>query len=188
MIIPVRRLVTGRDASGRSQILFDGPASNMVEHPAWPGLGATLLWASAAVPANIQGRQDAAEGPFRVMPAAGGVNFTIAQFAPESDFEAMTDEQRRAAREVGDFLDDTVVAADDRLSGMHKTSSVDYDVVLRGRLTLVLDSGEYELGPGDAVIVRGDRHAWRNYGSEPAVMAVVSVSARGLDPSTELQT
>ena len=62
---------------------------------------------------------------------------------------------------------------------MHATTTIDYDTVISGRLTLVLDSGEYELGPGDTVVVRGDRHSWRNYGSEPAQMAIVSVHAVG---------
>ncbi len=45
------------------------------------------------------------------------------------------------------------------------------ELVNDGPVTLILDSGEYVLKPGDAVIMRGDRHAWRNDGSEPALMA-----------------
>jgi hypothetical protein len=41
-----------------------------------------------------------------------------------------------------------------------------------------LDDGfEVRLGTGDVVIQNGTRHAWRNRGSEPCVMAFVSVGA-----------
>ncbi|MBV8274302.1 MAG: cupin domain-containing protein [Verrucomicrobia bacterium] len=49
------------------------------------------------------------------------------------------------------------------VSPMHRTLSIDYAVVLSGRLELILDSGEaITLRPGDTVIQRGTNHAWRN--------------------------
>ena len=41
MLKPVRRLVTTRDAQGRSKLLVEGQAPASVSHPAWPGMGAT---------------------------------------------------------------------------------------------------------------------------------------------------
>lgn len=44
---------------------------------------------------------------------------------------------------------------------MHHTDTVDFDVVIEGSMSLELDRDTVELGPGDAVLLRGDRHAWR---------------------------
>ena len=57
---------------------------------------------------------------------------------------------------------------------MHATGSVDYGVILSGKITLELDEGEVtELGPGDVFVQNGTRHAWRV--EEKCTMAVVLV-------------
>ena len=49
------------------------------------------------------------------------------------------------------------------VSPMHRTSSVDYGVVLSGSLELELEDGvKTLLGPGDIVVQRGTNHLWRN--------------------------
>ncbi|KAI9713159.1 MAG: hypothetical protein M1820_001144 [Bogoriella megaspora] len=48
-------------------------------------------------------------------------------------------------------------------SKMHRTSSVDYGVVLEGQLELELDSGEKRImNRGDVCVQRATNHAWRN--------------------------
>lgn len=45
----------------------------------------------------------------------------------------------------------------------HRTASIDFAVLISGELELLLDSGESRLlKPGDHVVQRGTRHAWRN--------------------------
>lgn len=48
-------------------------------------------------------------------------------------------------------------------SPMHRTNSLDYGIVLSGRLELELDDGvKTLLHPGDIVVQRGTIHLWRN--------------------------
>ncbi|KAI9667673.1 MAG: hypothetical protein M1821_000490 [Bathelium mastoideum] len=48
-------------------------------------------------------------------------------------------------------------------SAMHRTTSVDYGVVLEGQLELTLDSGEQRImNRGDVCVQRATNHAWRN--------------------------
>ena len=48
-------------------------------------------------------------------------------------------------------------------SPFHRTSSLDYGIVLSGQLELELDDGAKTLlGPGDIVVQRGTMHLWRN--------------------------
>ncbi|WP_245439801.1 cupin domain-containing protein [Microvirga aerophila] len=61
---------------------------------------------------------------------------------------------------------------------MHRTCSVDYNIVLDGSIWLELDDGnETMLNQGDVVIQQATRHAWRNKGDRPATMAFVLVGA-----------
>ncbi len=183
MLKPVRRLVTTRDDKGRSKLLVEGQAKASVSHPAWPGMGATMLWTTDQVPADKRGDIDATVREFHAMPKPGGVNFVVAQFPPEAEYRTMPPAEQKAARNVDDFLAGHDMSHEDVMIGMHATETIDYDIILSGQLTLILDSGEYVLGPGDAVIMRGDRHAWRNDGSEPAMMAAATVST---EPSAQL--
>ena len=62
---------------------------------------------------------------------------------------------------------------------MHQTPSLDYVTVIRGKLLLELDDGKtVELHPGDTVVQRGTRHAWRNPTDEPAAISVVLLGAK----------
>lgn len=61
--------------------------------------------------------------------------------------------------------------------GWHTTATIDYAIVLSGRVELGLDSGWLELGPGDVVVQRANRHAWRLVGDEPAQLAAVMIAS-----------
>jgi quercetin dioxygenase-like cupin family protein len=63
---------------------------------------------------------------------------------------------------------------------MHVTRTVDYIIVLAGRVTLLLEQGEVELKPFDVVVQRGTNHGWVNRGTEPAVMAAILIDAKPL--------
>lgn len=48
-------------------------------------------------------------------------------------------------------------------SGMHRTNSLDYGIVISGQIELELDDGSKTLlNPGDFIIQRGTIHSWRN--------------------------
>lgn len=78
----------------------------------------------------------------------------------------------------------TVLRVVDLLPGtsapMHRTSSLDYGIVLSGTAELLLDDGHVTaLKPGDIVIQRGTIHGWRNPSTEQtARIAFVLLDAR----------
>lgn len=52
------------------------------------------------------------------------------------------------------------------VSPMHRTVSLDFGIVLAGKIELVLDSDETRtMEVGDVAIQRGTMHAWKNVGS-----------------------
>ena len=66
-------------------------------------------------------------------------------------------------------------------SPMHRTESVDFGIVLAGRMVLALDDSEVTVGPGDLVVQRGTDHAWENRGDEVARILFVLVDGRFSD-------
>ena len=58
---------------------------------------------------------------------------------------------------------------------MHKTDTVDYIILLKGDVTLILDEEEIDLKPFDVVVQRGTNHAWVNNGTEPALLIAVLI-------------
>jgi hypothetical protein len=61
---------------------------------------------------------------------------------------------------------------------MHNTDTIDFDFIISGSTTLILDDGEHELRAGDSVVVTGVDHAWRT-GPDGAEVATVSVGTVG---------
>ena len=61
---------------------------------------------------------------------------------------------------------------------VHRTSSVDYAVVISGSIDMELDDGVVvHLEAGDTLVQRGTVHNWVNRGSEPCRIAFVLVAA-----------
>jgi mannose-6-phosphate isomerase-like protein (cupin superfamily) len=62
---------------------------------------------------------------------------------------------------------------------MHRSATLDYDIVLEGHVGLELDDGvEVTLGPGDVVVQNGTRHRWHNRGDTVARFMSVTIGAR----------
>jgi quercetin dioxygenase-like cupin family protein len=105
---------------------------------------------------------------FHAKPIAGGeaefaLLWTTATVPADNN-----DETDGRSRDAGLTLTrGSVIRVVDMLPGcrspMHRTSSIDYGIVLSGRIELELEDGvKTLLGPGDIVIQRGTNHLWRN--------------------------
>ena len=62
-----------------------------------------------------------------------------------------------------------------RNAAMHETDTIDYIILLKGDVTLILDEEEVQLKPHDVVVQRGTNHAWVNHGSVPALLIAVLI-------------
>jgi hypothetical protein len=180
MLQPVRRIVTGHDAEGRSIIVSDGRATNLVSSPERPNRGLTNLWVTDRVPASNAGNADTVAGPaVGLHPPKNGIVFRFFQIAPEKEVAHLSEAERQkqaaaifAAMGAGHARVNT-----GRHSSMHKTETVDYIILLSGEVTLLLDEGEAKMKPFDVVIQRATNHGWVNYGDIPAVLVAVLIDA-----------
>jgi mannose-6-phosphate isomerase-like protein (cupin superfamily) len=141
---------------------------------AMPGLALTDLWETKGAPASNAGAGDAAERPVHLEPPRNGTILRIVEFPPDSAWRNRTDGK------VG-FKSIGAGHAQDRASAdpmMHKTSTVDYIIVLKGEIHAVMETGEKLLRAGDILVQRGTNHSWSVRGNEPCIVAAVLVSAK----------
>jgi mannose-6-phosphate isomerase-like protein (cupin superfamily) len=174
MLKPIRRVVTGHDAHGKSVILSDGPSPHVLTIPNVPTFGMTNLWVTDGTPADNTGSRDGAARPVVLEPPAGGTIFRVVEFPPDRTLAGF---DRTAAFEsmgAGHAMDRDAT----RHPGMHKTATVDYAIVLSGEIWAVLDEAETLLKTGDVLVQRGTNHAWSNRGAGPCLVAFILVSAR----------
>ena len=174
MVWKIRRVLTGHDSDGKSIIMTDGIAPNVLEMASMPGLALTDLWETKGAPASNDGNADAAERKVHLEPPKNGTILRIVEFPPDSQWRQSAD-ARKAFNSIG------AGHASDRHSAdpmMHKTSTVDYIVVLKGEIWAIMDKGETLLKAGDILVQRGTNHSWSVRTSEPCVVAAVLVSAK----------
>jgi quercetin dioxygenase-like cupin family protein len=129
----VRRIVTGIGADGSSQVLSIGeaPVVHRFEGPAGTEAVVRELWSSAA-PATLEAAPATlTPAGFDVRCTPGASRWMVVEWEPG------------------------------RSVPLHATETLDYDYVIAGELTLLLEAGEVTLGAGDAVVLPGVVHGWR---------------------------
>ena len=176
MIWRVRRVLTGHDAEGRSTFIADGHAPNVKEMPSFPGLALTDLWETKGAPASNAGDADAADRPIHLEPPKNGTIVRIVEFPPDANRPKGND-GRAGFKAIGAGHVQDKHSSDPM---MHKTSTVDYIIVLKGEIYAVMEKGEKLLRAGDILIQRGTMHSWSVRGNEPCIIAAVLVNAKPL--------
>jgi mannose-6-phosphate isomerase-like protein (cupin superfamily) len=143
----LRRVITGHNARGRACILSDERVDNGV---AWTSLPGQPL---ALDPDGSKPSLLPTTAP-KLEPPSGG---SCCHYVVMEPWKSM---QARLAQGAIPGVDK---------DGFHRTSTVDYIVILSGEVTLVLDEDQTILKAGDMVIQRNTNHAWRNHTDRPVV-------------------
>ena len=174
--MPVRRVVTGHNAQGKSIFLMDGPAPHIYQRSPGSTL-VTELWDTAATPASNTGDADPTQRPFRLPPPKNGSVFRIISYPPDSERLGALQKEHASHHDDGTGRAGAIDRSGARHPGFHKTSSIDYAIVLSGEIFALMDEGEVLLKQGDVLVQRGTNHAWSNRTSAPAVLAFVLIDA-----------
>lgn len=174
----LRRIVTGI-VDGRSIVALDGPPQPSMEFA--PGVGLYEIWTDGGGALDRTARPQAAPDGVVLSPPFGGVKLRWFSVAPNGAGEEAPETRaffRDAFRSIG--------AADEqpdtrRHPGMHLTHTLDFIVVVEGKVRLLLDDDERVLGPGDVVVQRGTNHAWLCEGDTAALLVAVLIDKRFAD-------
>jgi hypothetical protein len=162
---PIRRVVTGNDANGRSCVLFDSAAPNV--NPGAISQGATMtdIWVYQSSPAVISGIRDDGNLPFHFEPPAAGGHLRIVQSSGKpADYDASRDAAHRPLHPTRLRPDGVWDRGGQNYfsSPMHKSATVDYGILLEGERSLILDRGHVVMHAGDVVVQLGNWHGWTN--------------------------
>ncbi len=179
-IKPIRRVVTGNDAQGRSCVLIDSAAPGVMANTFKKGTGMTDIWKFDTCPAPLSGERDDGNLPFHFEPPALGGRLRIVQSECKPPvYDAAQDNYITAEHLPRRTEGGTWERGRQNLftTRIHKSETVDYGILLSGERVLVTDAGEHVLKPGDVVVQLGSWHAWsdRNHGSQ---MAFVMMGAK----------
>jgi mannose-6-phosphate isomerase-like protein (cupin superfamily) len=171
---PFRRIVTGRNAAGKSVVIADG------RPPAPPAsIPQVLFWSTTSSPARALSVADADREPNSLRVPEGGNRIVYFEMPPAGGGTLPRATLDSIAIEMWAALGAPEVRVDARRHPfMHQTATIDYVVLLNGRITLVLDEGEVDLEPFDLVVQQGTNHAWVNKGPEPALLLGVLIDAK----------
>ena len=106
-------------------------------------------------------------------PPANGTIFRLVEFPPDIAWRGKAD--------AGDAFD-SIGAGHTPVKGsdepmMHKTSTVDYLIVVKGEIWAILDDSEVCLKQGDMMVQRGTNHSWSVRTDEPCLLAAILVNA-----------
>lgn len=183
LMTSIRRVVTGRNESGRSAVVMDGIAPN-TRAAMGSGRRYTDVWVWEEAPLSLSDKRDAGNLTYDFPgPPNGGHVRVVHANTPPAGFDRSKD-----AEQVP--LHEPKVTPSGRMwerggnnaytSAMHKTETVDYGILLVGERILVLDDGELPMAPGDVVIQVGAFHAWTNPRLSGA-MAFDMIAARFVD-------
>ncbi len=127
---PVRRVVTGHDATGKAVVISDATFDS-VPNPKKTALF-TLVWTSDGAPVDNDDTTDGRDRDVDLTLPGGSVIRVV------------------------DMLPLTTAP-------MHRTSSLDYGIVVSGSIELLLDDGSATLvEPSGIIVQRGTIHSWRN--------------------------
>jgi hypothetical protein len=175
-IRPIRRIVTGHDAAGRSTILQDGPSPHAMNMAGIDHFGVTDLWKTYGAPAELAGDADPCGSPITLAPPPNGTLFRIVEFPPDAAYLA-TWNRDDAFASLGESGKSAIDASSSRHPGMHRTPTVDYAVVISGEIWAILDTAEVAMRAGDVLIQRGTNHSWSNRSDASALVGFVLIDA-----------
>lgn len=174
MAMRIRRVITGHGADGRSTILFDDYNGRAQEMNSMPGVVLTDIWRTDSSPALNDGCADAAANDIVMLePAKGGSVFRIVEFPPDSQWRSVADASMAFSSIGASSAHDD--ESDDPMR--HKTSTIDYIVVMKGEIDAIVDTGEVRLKEGDVFVQRGTVHSWSVKGDTPCVIAAILLDA-----------
>ena len=170
----MRRIVTGHNKHGKSVIKIDGPPARSIGEEIG---GLFELWNEDGSTIDAKSSKDRADSEILLSPPEGGSKFRYFQIMPTPDGVSI-DILNKMAEEAFSRIGAAHHRVDVRKHpAMHKTKTIDYIILLKGDVTLILDEEEVKINPFDTVVQRGTNHAWLNNGTEPALLAAVLIDS-----------
>jgi mannose-6-phosphate isomerase-like protein (cupin superfamily) len=178
-VMTFRRVVTAKNAAGKSVVVSDGASPREMALKHTPGFISAPIWTTSDVPSLPHDGKDPMASNGTLLQPAGGSTFIIVTFPPDAVMMSPNFRPELAGPEHAMAAPGIAETFEMEHPGMHTTPTVDFGVVLSGEVVLELDDGvTVKLAAGDTFVQHGARHAWRNPHNSPATIAVVLAGAK----------
>lgn len=187
-----RRFITGHDASGQSMMVLNDSILNRKQMPKFH-IDVYNIWRclnhNEANKENKTNLKDICNklNKIPLEPNEGGSNFRIVVFEPENEeykklYNDSNDDAKSSINEAWkDFSVENDGIVFDKTNKkhpfMHRTKSIDYAIVLYGKIKLVLDKDETTVKAGDFVVQRATNHAWKNCFDDVCIICFILIDA-----------
>lgn len=170
----LRRIVTGHDQEGKSIIMINGGPSRTIGEDVG---GLFEIWNTDGKSIDSKNNKDRADIEIVLSPEENGTKFRYFEIQPTPE-----NISRKKLEEAAAIAFEKIGATHERIDtsrhhAMHQTKTIDYIILLKGDVTLLLDKDEVKLKPFDTVVQRGTNHAWVNNGTEPALLIAVLIDS-----------
>jgi len=155
----VHVVVAETGADGKPCFVEPGAPATFVD----PGaVEAMYVWGSQGVPNLADGIGAPPED--MSFPQPGGSKFGIMCFPPNSAGKLSVSKD--------------LAEVDHADAGMHQSDTIDYEVIISGKVDIVLPGNQRRtLGPGSCLVMGGVMHAWENIYDEPCIYAAIVIGA-----------
>jgi mannose-6-phosphate isomerase-like protein (cupin superfamily) len=175
----VRRVVTGRNAEGKSVFVADEELDTAAV-ALMPGTEFHRVWgADVALTLPTDGSPPGAP---RFFPPADGFRFLVWTIGPAGATVDADIDVSAAIAEIETQLPGLIDHNEPDDPGMHTTDTIDFDYVVSGEVVLELDDGaKVVLRAGDCVVQNGTRHRWTNETATPCTIVTALVGAHRHD-------
>lgn len=141
-----------------------------------PDEGIVDLWINPKTPADLSDHDSrVAAGTVTHEPPVGGAIFRLIKFTKAMDTLAP-----ETVHEMHNKIHSKHVPSVDYLRSakhpsMHRTDTLNYFVVLSGKMWALSEEKDVLLEPGDFIIQTGCIHGWKVEGDEPCMLAAVLI-------------
>ena len=175
-----RRMVTIDDENGKSKLLSDTYLSNPFLDQARPGFKRYQLWLTGQTPAALESLLQIDSSKEILSPPTNGSVLHIYHFPPDDHWIADVKEQDVKAYFSAFQESNLSLYSRGKHPYYQKSKSLEFCIILKGEITLILDKEDVHLRQGDTVVQKGSNHAWSNHSNEECILAISSHSGEGV--------
>ena len=158
---PPRRVVIGNNKDGKSVVISD--SDNPYQYNR--GGGSTIyfneIWTIDKCPVDLSNIDDGANRPLSHSPPLSGEHFRVIESKKEDNKKI----NQKAADKFFESMNRTGLSEkmkSDKHWNMHRTRTVDYGIVTKGKRIHVLPNDELVMHEGDVIVQLGHFHSWDN--------------------------
>jgi len=175
----MRRVVTGTNDRGKVVVTTDDqllePRASAPFTTIWEADGPQTVPSDGTYPQTVPNLFPPVGG-YRVLQYSLAPGFGINEQPPYDGSEAERNATISKALHIRPAED---------APGVHRTESVDIELILSGKVDLEIDDAVITLAAGDWVVQNGTRHAWRNPYSHKCQLIAIFIGAAPAEEPNE---